>query len=1231
MNTFSAFLRPRTISANSFIRPLWKNCAVAGMGAVLSMIAGVASSGAYAQTAHFSGSQVTLPIAGLNNPHQIVVDANGSLYIADTSNNRVVKETLSSGSYTETAIGSGLSSPTGVAVDASGNVYIADSNNGRALKETLSNGSYTQSTVRSNLGFRLNIAVDASGDIFIADPLNSRVLKETPSGNGYVESTIGSNLSTPITLAVDRSGNVYIGDTGSNQVFKETLSGGSYIQTTIVSGLSSVSSVVVDGSNNVYISVYGTAGDAEASQILKETPSNGSYVQSLVGSSSYFDVVPIYIAVDVGGNVFVATSNSLLKVTPSAGDFGMVSVGSSSSPVSLIFTLDTAGTIGAPVVLTQGQTGLDFTDAGTGTCSTFGTTFQHAAGDSCTVDVVLKPGLAGPRYGAAELQSSSGNVIATGYVHGTGLGPQVNFQPGTQSTLSLSNVTNPYALAADTAGDLYIANAVSSNSPQNSVVKETLSNGSFTQSTVATGLAYPVGVAVDGAGNVYIADQDAAEVLEETPASGGGYAQSVAFTNLGNVESVAVDGNGNVYIASPTDGVLKETLTAGAYTQSTIAKAVNASGIAVDEQGNVYLGDTTNNQVLMETLSNGSYTQSTLGSGLNQPHAVSVDGSGNVYIADTGNNQIVKETPSGSSYTQSTVAGGLNHVLGVAVDGIGNVFASSADGSAAWELNFANPPSLSFTTTPANPTSSVQTVTVENIGNAPLSFPIPASGNNPSISANFSLDSTGTTACPLVGASASTAGTLVAGGSCLLPINFVPTTGGTSSGALVLTDNSLNAVAPNYAVQSIALSGTAPPAPVLSFATILGRMYGTAPFTVSATSASSGAVTYAVVSGPATISGSTVTLTGAGDVVLSASQAASGNYGPATAIASFTVAPGVPALSFAEIAPQTYGTAPFTVSATSASSGAVFYTVIDGPATLSGSTVTLTGIGTVVLSATQLATVNYEEITITTSFTVAPIVPALSFAAIPSQTYGTAPFTVSATSASGGAVTYAVVSGPATISGSTVTLTGVGTVVLSANQERIGNYGVASATTSFTVTADVFTLASGSSPASATTTAGGMVSYSLTLTPGAGTKFPNTVAFGVTGLPTGATATFSPVTLPAGSGATTVTLTIQTSNAQTARNENSPLKGSLATMAFALLILPLAGMTSLRKRQLLRLSVMLAIATLSLGAMLSLSGCGGNHGSSSSSPTAQNYALVMTAMDAATGAKSSANLTLTVQ
>ena len=79
-----------------------------------------------------------------------------------------------------------------------------------------------------------------------------------------------------------------------------------------------------------------------------------------------------------------------------------------------------------------------------------------------------------------------------------------------------------------------------------------------------------------------------------------------------------------------------------------------------------------------------------------------------------------------------------------------------------------------------------------------------------------------------------------------------------------------------------------------------------------------------------------------------ASEAADSNYAAATKNATFTVTAGTPTISFT-VGNQTYGTAPFAVAATSNSTGAFTYSVVSGPATISGSTVTLTGVGSVTL------------------------------------------------------------------------------------------------------------------------------------------------------------------------------------------------------------------------------------------------------------------------------------------
>jgi Bacterial Ig-like domain (group 3) len=849
--------------------------------------------------------------------------------------------------------------------------------------------------------------------------------------------------------------------------------------------------------------------------------------------------------VDTRGNLYISDTydNRVLKPLFPPVNFGSVNAASTSPVFPLMFTFDTAGTLGSTAVLTQGATGLDFADAGTGTC-TAGTAYIIAA--SCTIDVTLTPRSPGVRLGAAELLDSSGNILATAPLTGIGVGPQVTFPPGTKIP-------------------------------------------------IVGGLSYSFGVAVDASGNVFITLGAAGTVYKET-LSGGIYSQTTIASGFGDVGSLAVDGSGNVYVVNGSS-VYKETLSNGIYSQSTAVSDVGGTtGIAVDGSGNLYLASSTG--VYKETLSNGSYTQTQIGTGFTNPSGVAVDGSGNVYIADSLGGKVYKETlQANGGYVQSTAVKGLTGAYGVAVDGRGNLYLSStvASGSVT-KIDVADPPHLTFAATEVGSTStdSPQTVTVSNIGNAALVFPVPRTGTNPANPANnFALDDS--TTCPRISTSGPAASVAV-GGSCVYAINFVPAVAGVVARSLGLIDTSLNATGPVYATQSISLGGTgiAPadatqttvsalpnpvtavqpvtltatvsdtttPAtvptggasftdsvggttvslnggaavplsggtatlpvtltvagahtitanyagvsgtlavstgsvsltvaaivPTLSFGPIAAKTYGNLPFAVSATSASSGAVTYAVVSGPATITGNIVTLTGVGTVALSASQAASGNYAAATANATLTVAPVVPTLNFTPIAAQTYGNAPFAVSATSASSGAVTYTVVSGPATIAGNLVTLTGAGTVMLSASQAASGNYAVATATTSFNVAaasgtPIVPTLSFTPIAAQTLGNAPFTVSASSASSGAVTYTVVSGPATIVGNLVTLTGAGTVVLSASQAAIGNYAVATATTSFTVAAAPpgFTLTTtSSSSGGAGVLPGGAAAFNLML------------------------------------------------------------------------------------------------------------------------------------------------------
>ncbi len=155
----------------------------------------------------------------------------------------------------------------------------------------------------------------------------------------------------------------------------------------------------------------------------------------------------------------------------------------------------------------------------------------------------------------------------------------------------------------------------------------------------------------------------------------------------------------------------------------------------------------------------------------------------------------------------------------------------------------------------------------------------------------------------------------------------------------------------------------------------------------------------------------------------------------------------------APTSPVTYGVSPITLVATGGASGnAVIFSVISGPGTVSGSTLTITGAGTVVVAANQAGNTNYAAATqVTQSIVVNQASQTITFTAPTSPvTYGVSPITLSASSTSGLAVTFSVVSGPGTVSGtngSTLTITGVGTVVVAANQAGNTNYTAATAAT----------------------------------------------------------------------------------------------------------------------------------------------------------------------------------------
>ncbi len=988
---------------------------------------------AAAQTAHFSWAQTT--VASVASPTGVAVDGRGNLYIVDTSDSTVLKLTPSDLGYTQSTVANaatnGLISPFGVAVDDSGNLYIADAGNSRIpgsgsiLKETLSGGLYSQSVVARGLNQPMGVAVQGAA-VYVAATGDNEILKETLSGGAYVQSTIAdaasNGLRSPYGVAVDPIGNVYIADSGNNRVLSESPSGSFYVQSVVDSGLYRPESVTFDGSGNLYVA------DTRDNRVWKETWSGGVYTESPVGTGLS---EPAGVSMDGNGNLYIAdTLNSrVLKLQTSGVDFKVADVGGSSSAISLVFTFDTGGYLPAfPAVLTQGASGKDFVDAGTGSCTTYGLFHAYGSGSTCTVDVVFKPQSPGMLHGAVVMSDGSGDAIATGYIYGVGTGPQVSFQPATKTTVVSTGFSSLGQVAVDGAGNLY-----ASDTSHGQVFKETLSSGGHTQSLVVGGLSSPDQIAIDGAGNVYIADSGNQRVLKETP-TGSRYTQTTVAAGLNAPGGVAVDGSGNLYVADTgNNSVLKETLSGMGYVRSTVAAAASPFGVVVDGGGSVYIAEKTSGQVVKETLSGGSYTESIVGSGLQLPVAVATDGSGNIYIADAGNGHVLQETLSNGVYTQSLAGGGLDSISGVALDSSNNIYITDSANLRILKIAAADAPSLSFTTS-ENATSSSQSVTVFNIGNTDLTIPLLSSGSNPSVASGFNIDNSSN--CPQLTASSTSSGTLAPGASCTLLLSFSPTTLSTYAGSLVLTDDTLNANPST--TQTIALTGvTTPPrevAPAVTWAAPAAISYGTAlsGTQLDASSTVAGTFTYTPAAG-AVLKAGNQALT----VIFTPTDAA--DYATQTATTTITVNKATPAVTWAAPAAISYGTAlsGTQLDASSTVAGTFTYTPAAGGVLGAGANQPLS----VIFTPTDAT--DYTTQTAATTITVAQATQTINFSALPAQVaYGAAPVGLVTTSTSGLPVSYSI-TGPASVSGSSLTFTGAGTVVVMALQRGNANYTAA--------------------------------------------------------------------------------------------------------------------------------------------------------------------------------------------
>jgi sugar lactone lactonase YvrE len=880
-----------------------------------------------AQSVSFAGTQTTVPTSGLYYPYGLAVDRAGDVFIADAFNNRVV-EAPAGGGPQITVAANGLNEPFGVAVDGDGDVFIADTQNSRVVEVPAGGGP--QTTVGSGLSVPYGVAADGVGDVFIADTGNNRVV-EVPAGGG-AQTIVSSGLNTPVGVAVDGAGDVFIVDYENGRVVEVPAGGGP--QTTVGSGLRYPWGVGADAAGDVFVA------DSSNGRVV-EVPAGGGPQTTVASGLGY----PTAAAVDGAGDVFIMDNgnNWVVDVQRVAVNFGSVNVcpGVQTTPAPCSQTLILNYNVAAPAtfgtinVVTQGAPNLDFTMSST-TC-----TGTQTSGSACTVVVTFTPRAPGLRMGAVQLTDNLGNVLVTTLIHGEGQGSAIAFGPGTQTTMG-SSLSVPTGVAVDGAGDVFIADTLN-----NRVVEVPAGGGA--QTTLGSGLNNPYGVAVDGAGNVFIADTLNNRVVE-VPAGG---VQTAVGIGLSSPYDVAVDGAGNVFIADTGNDRLVEVPAIGG-AQTTVGSGLSSPyAVAVDGAGDVFIADHNNHRVVEVSAIGGA--QTTVGSGLSNPFGVAVDGAGDVFISDFGTQQVV-EVPAGGG-AQTTVVSGLNFPYGVAVDAVGDILIADAGNNRVLQVQRSQPPAFRFAATAIGSTStdSAQSVTVQNVGNQLLAAVPPGL----SIGANFSqVGGSGTpTDC-------TSSFSLAPGASCNLSVSFMPQTVGSIVSAATLTDNALNATA---ASQSVTLQGTATQeSQTISFGALSNQALGTAPFMLSATASSGLAVSFGSTT-PAvcTVSGATVTLVSIGTCTIQATQPGNSNYSAAAAVnQNFQVTQESGTITFGALSNQALGTAPFRLSATASSGLAVsFASTSRAVCTVSGATMTLVAAGTCTIQATQTGNSNYGAAT----------------------------------------------------------------------------------------------------------------------------------------------------------------------------------------------------------------------------------------------------------------------------
>ena len=785
--TSSRLVQPRSVAVDGtghvYITDLWSH-SIRRVDAFTGAISTLAGTGARG----YGGDGGPASEAQLSEPEAVAVDSADNVYIADSANQRIRRVDATTGTIS-TIAGSGhwdyggdgspateshLRHPRGVAVDGAGNVYISDSGNNRIRKVDAATG--TISTIagtgargyggdggpatEAHLHHPLGVAIDGAGNVYIADADNHRIRK-VDADTGTISTIAGTGerdyggdggpateaiLDEPHGVALDGDGHLYIADPGNHRIrrvdaFTGTIStiagtgerdyGGDSGPATSAR-FRNPFGLAVGGDGNVYVA------DTEDRRIRVLQPISGLMPRTPISTQNLSDYFAGFDAV----RYQVESSGGVVetgRVTGSEVTLAALTAGEGIITITAIGPDGTRATRTIPVRVDEAVLALSYTiDTLTGNSYVFdgGPATRAWLGSPGSVAVDAMGNLYIADHGYHRIRKVDGATGTISTIAGIGVrGYSGDGGPATQALLG-----DPEGVAVDGAGNLYIADSGNNRIRKVDVATGTISTIAGTGEWGYSGdggpasqaeFRDPVGVAVDGNGNVYIADADNHRIRRVDAATGtistiagtgergySGDGGPATEAELGYPSGVTVDGAGNLYIADEGDDRIRK-VDAATGTISTIAgtgewgysgdggPAIEAQlsephGVAVDAVGNVYVTDYWNHRVRKVDAVTGTIS-TIVGTGewgysgdggpatqaqLRYPSSVAVDGAGNLYIADSGNNRIRKVDV--ATGTISTIAGTgewgysgdggpaieaqLRYPSAVAVDGAGNLY-----------------------------------------------------------------------------------------------------------------------------------------------------------------------------------------------------------------------------------------------------------------------------------------------------------------------------------------------------------------------------------------------------------------------------------------------------------------------------------------------------------------------------------------------------------------------------